>query len=681
MIDSTVRSRVRRAVEERSSLDGMRRSFRTIRTRQKDNAARIPDLDQRKERLRSVKEASVGNEQLFVQAVSTLRENGFRVIIAKTAEAAVKQIEHELKGYDLVVKSKSNVTKEIHLAAHLESKNVKVIETDLGDRIIQLAGCAAAHPTGPACHLTRKEISVLFAKHFGHEVSDDPKQLTEIMREEIASYLSNAKVGITGANAVTAQEGAVVIVHNEGNAAKCAMLPDKHIIITTPEKIVPTLDDAVNVTKLQTYLSTGKIISSYLNVITGPSYTSDIEKQLYKGMHGPKDVVIVFVDDGRLDAIDKEAQYCIGCGMCLLHCPTYDILGPVFGTSGHMGGQGVYLAGSTGKLDEAIDAGLYLCTSCGACKEACPSKIDTRKGIIGSRNSAVKAKKQDIEEHHSLLTSVRNYENPWQVPRKQKGKWADGLGLLAKGEVLYFAGCSTSILFPDLAKSATKLIRACGTEPAYLGQAERCCGSTVRKLGHEDLARERAEACFKDFKKAGARLVITSCPGCSSALSHFDDISRKSGIKIQHISQFLHEHLDRSLLTPIEGLGIVTYHDPCDLGREQGVYDEPRELLSAITRLVEMGRSREGGDCCGSGSGVRSAFPELSSSIAKERVAAAKVVAAEVMVTACPWCVQSLRECQQGKNEVQVLDLVELLDKSMSSRGMKGAGRSSSRLS
>ena len=131
------------------------------------------------------------------------------------------------------------------------------------------------------------------------------------------------------------------------------------------------------------------------------------------------------------------------------------------------------------------------------------------------------------------------------------------------------------------------------------------------------------------------------------------------------------------MLSPIEGLENVTYHDPCDLGREQGVYDEPRELLSAVARLVEMDRSRVSSDCCGSGSGVRSAFPELSSAIAEKRIAAAKSVKAGVLVTACPWCVQSLRECQQGKNDVEVLDLVELLDRSVSAGGRKGAARSS----
>ena len=669
MTESTMRSRVREAIDKRSSLDGMRRSFKTIEARQRENASRVQDLQQRKDRLRSTKEASVGNEQLLVQAMSALRENGFRVVLAKTAEAARKQIENELEGYDLVVKSKSNVTKEIHLASHLESKGKRVIETDLGDRIIQLAGCPAAHPTGPACHLTRKEIGALFSKHFGHKVSDDPMELTEIMRGEIASYLAEARVGITGANAISAQEGAVVIVHNEGNAAKCAMLPDKHIVITTPEKVVPTLEDAVNITKLQTYLATGKIISSYVNVITGPSYTSDIEKQLYRGMHGPKEVVVLFVDDGRMSAADKEAQFCIGCGMCLLRCPIYNEVGPLFGTSGHMGGQGIYLAGSTGKLNEALESGLDLCTSCGACKQVCPASIDIRKGIIESRSSAVRSKMPEPEEHRVLLASVRNYDNPWQVPRKQKGKWSKGLDLGKKGEVVYFAGCSTALLFPETARSAVNLIRACKVEPAILGDAERCCGSTARKIGHPEIARQKAEECFRDFSKVGAKTVVTSCPGCSAQLNHYPDLKEKYGVRVQHLTQFLHDNLDRSVLHPIAGSGKITYHDPCDLGREQGVYDEPRELLSAVTTLVEMPRSRAESDCCGSGSGVKSAFPELSSSIARQRIASARAVSAETIVTGCPWCVQSLRDCQQGDEAVKVLDIAELLDRSLAAEG------------
>jgi L-lactate utilization protein LutB/heterodisulfide reductase subunit B len=668
MTEAREDSRIRKAVRERSSLDGMRRSFKTIMDRQKENADRIPDLQARKDRLRKVKEASVGDEKLLHKALAVLRENGFRVAMAKTPEAAIRMLKEELKGYDLVVKSKSNVTKELHLAEELAADGIEVIETDLGDRIVQLAGCDAAHPTGPACHLTRGQISELFTEHFKKSVSEDPMELTRVMREEIAGYLSRAKVGITGANAIAANEGAVVIVHNEGNAAKCAMLPDKHIVVTTPEKIVPDLDEAINVTKLQTYLSTGKIISSYVNIVTGPSYTADIEKKVYKGMHGPKEVLVLIVDDGRLGAVDKEPQYCVGCGMCLLHCPSYNVVGPLFGTLGHMGGIGAYLAASRGKLEESLDSGAYLCTSCGACTEVCPTRIDTKKGLIYAREKARRLEKGRSKEHVTVIGSVRNYDNPWQVPRKQKGKWAKDLGLPAKGEVLYFAGCSTSLLFPETAEKAVRLIRAAGIEPAFLGQDEKCCGSTVRKLGEAELARTKAEECFEDFKRAGTKSVVTACPGCSSALNHFPDLLEKYGIRVEHISQFLAERINK--LGIKRHAGAVAYHDPCDLGRAQGVYDQPRRLIEHATgeRAIEMERSRENSACCGSGSGVKSAFPELASAIGSDRVSMAKSAGARTIVTACPWCVQNLRECQGERPSIDVVDLVDLLDGCVTSR-------------
>jgi L-lactate utilization protein LutB/heterodisulfide reductase subunit B len=655
--------RVRKAVLNSGELDGMRKSFRTIIDRQNENVSRVPDLEARKDRLRKTKERSVGNQELLAQALAVLEENGFRVVLLKTADAARRQVLRELEGHKLVVKSKSNVTKELHLSEFLEGEGIEVIETDLGDRIIQLAGCPAVHPTGPACHMTRKQISDLFSEHFSRAVSDDPSELTQVMREEIANYLANAQVGITGANAIAAAEGAVVIVHNEGNAAKCAMLPGKHIVVTTPEKIVPDLDEAINVTKLQTYLSTGKVVSSYINVITGQSYTADIEKKVYKGMHGPREVVILIVDDGRLSAADKEPQYCIGCGMCLVHCPVYNVVGPLFGSPGHMGGQGIYLEGARGRLMEAVESGLYLCTACGACTEVCPSTIKTRKGIIAIRTKAVEAKKGLTPEHLAVISSVRNYDNPWQTPRRQKGKWAEGLD--AKGEVLYFAGCSTSLLFPENAKRSVRLMRRAGVEPSFLGEKEKCCGSTARKLGDERLAREKLKACISDFKRAGAKLVVTSCPGCASALNREPDLLESAGVKVQHISQFLADRIDALNLRLLPELGKVTYHDPCDLGRELGEYDAPRRLLSGVLgpSLVEMERSRRHSACCGAGSGVKSAHPELARSMAADRVAMARSVGASTMVTACPWCVQSLREA--AGTEVEVLDIAELLERAV----------------
>ncbi|UCE44897.1 MAG: LUD domain-containing protein [Methanobacteriota archaeon] len=662
-ITMSLREKVRKAVGERDSLARMRKSFETIAERRATNSGRIPDLQPVKERVRKVKETSVGNEGLLAEAISSLRENGCRVVLVKTGEAAVDFIADEVAGHSLVVKSKSNVSKQLRLSESLSERGIEVIETDLGDRIVQLMGCPAVHPTGPACHLGRKEISELLSRHFGRMISDDPKELTEAVREEISGYVERAKVGITGANVIAAREGAIVIVHNEGNAARCASLPEKHIVVTTPEKVVPDLRDAIDVTKLQTLYSTGKVISSYIEVISGPSYTADIEKMIYTGMHGPKEVIVVIVDDGRQSLSDPESLYCIGCGSCLTRCPVYSIVGPVFGTPGRVGGLGVGMLASMGRLKEADDAGLFLCTSCGGCREVCPVDIDTRKVLLKGREAFVGQKLEGTAERDAIVGSVRNYDNPWQMPRARRSRWSREMALPSEGEIVYFAGCSTSFLFPESAKGAIRLLRAAGMEPAYIGSSERCCGSILRKLGETELAREKAESCYMNLAKAGAKVVVTSCPGCYSTLDAYPEFKERYGIEIRHISQILCEHLDKLKIVPVKAYGKVTYHDPCDLGREKAVFDEPRALLDAAleTPAVEMRRSRSESACCGAGSGVKSGFGELASAIAMERISQAVAAGADTLVTACPWCFQNLRECQNSDQSVAVVDLMELL--------------------
>ncbi|UCE81416.1 MAG: LUD domain-containing protein [Methanobacteriota archaeon] len=658
-----IREEVRKAVRERDSLDGMRRAFETIVERRKANAERFHDLQSAKDRLRELKEFSVGNDELLALAVSSLRENGCRVILAETRNSAIDLIAREVEGLSLVVKSKSNLTKELHITEALSERGVEVVETDLGDRIIQLQGGPSVHPTGPACHLTREQISALLSEHFGRPVSDDPKELTKAVKEEISGYLNRAQAGITGANAIAAREGAIVIVHNEGNAARCASVPGRHIVVTSSEKIVPSLRDAVDVASLQIFYSTGKLASAYIDVISGPSYTADIEKKIFRGMHGPEEVIVVIVDDGRRTVADREPLFCIGCGSCLTHCPVYSVVGPLFGTPGHPGGQGLSLLSSMDRLREAKDAGLYLCTSCGECKVVCPAAIDTRKSILKGRQACIDQKLEYSSEHGTVVASVRNYDNPWQMPRARRARWSSALRLPSRGEVIYFAGCSTSFLFPDIARNTVSLLRSIGVEPVYLGHSEKCCGSTVRKLGDVELARAKAESCFRDFAEAGAKVVVTSCPGCYSTLDSYDDLKRNSGLRVQHISQYMADHMDRLRISPVDDYGRVTYHDPCDLGREKGVFDEPRRLIEAAlsSSAIEMDRFGSESACCGAGSGVKSSFDELALAMAQERVRHAESVGAETIVTACPWCVKNLRDCQGTNPSVSVVDLTELL--------------------
>jgi len=195
------------------------------------------------------------------QALQSLSQNGVKVFLAKTGEEAISFIISETKGEKLVVKSKSNVTKEIKLVEALEAEGIQVIETDIGDRIIQLCQDRPSHSTGPASHLTRYDIAWTLSKHFNQKVEPVSERLTELIREEVSAYITEAGIGITGANAVTSEEGAIVLVHNEGNIVKVAMQP-RLMIVAGVDKIYPNLEEALNMAKLQIFYATGSLITS-----------------------------------------------------------------------------------------------------------------------------------------------------------------------------------------------------------------------------------------------------------------------------------------------------------------------------------------------------------------------------------------------------------------------------------
>lgn len=654
------RDRLRRLLENQVSLEGMRAAFRTILERQREAADRIPDLEEREERLRRIKEECVSNRELFQTAVQNLSANGIRVELAGSSEHVIDILMTELGGEKRIAKSKSNISKELDIAYKLGERGIEVIETDLGDRIIQICGDDPVHPTGPAVHLDRHQIADILSKHFGRDIPASPEELTEAVREELDQHFKSTRIALTGANAIAASEGSVVIVHNEGNVTRCAQSPYKHIILTTPEKVVPNLEEAINLVKVQTFFSTGKITTAHIDIISGPSYTADIEKKLFRGMHGPSDILLIFADNGRSGSRAEELLRCIGCGSCLLRCPVYDLIGPNFGSKGHMGGIGVALSGELESIERADERGLFLCTSCGACVEQCPVSIDIRQYLYDQRGSA-KSKELLSEDHKIVLSSIGNYDNPWMQPRSARARWSKGLKLQKKGEVLYFPGCSQSLMHPETAVKAVALLREAGLEPAYLGAEEPCCGSIARKLGDSELFERQMRSLFDAFESAGAGTVITSCPGCLLSLRAGGELLGKEGMEFRHITEALAESLPDSPDCEDETVRL-TYHDPCELGRGTGVFDPPRRLLGKAGKIeiVEMDNVRDMSVCCGAGAGVRSGFPELSSAIASRRLQEAKKKGVGVLVTACPWCLENLNNAVEDE-EMEIKDILELL--------------------
>jgi L-lactate utilization protein LutB/heterodisulfide reductase subunit B len=671
--------KMREAVEGTAGLDSMRAAFRAVIDKQEENAGRFADLAERRARLRKVREECVGDRELLEQAVANLEANRVRVLQAADGAEAVRLVIEELGDERLLVKSKTNLSKEIGLADGLAEAGIEVVETDIGDRVCQLSGEPTAHPTCPCARLSRYDIARVLSDHLRRQVEPEPHALIEEIRAELVPLIERSRIGLTGANAIAAEEGAVVLIHNEGNLDLVSQRPGKLIILAGLEKVYPDIEEAVNMARLETYYATGQPVTSFMRVISGPSKTADIEKELYYGVHGPAEVVVILIDNGRSELLAddslREALYCIGCGACLLQCPVYDVVGPVYGTPGHLGGVGVCADSSIGAatgegvspLGVALEAGLALCTTCACCTERCPVSLNVPVLVEELRARATAQSLLPLEEHLPLVSSIRNYANPWMQPRKGRDRWAKSLGLKSNGagSAAFFAGCSLSYLKPEVAAASVEVLRAAGIEPVYLGSDERCCGSPLLRIGEAGLYEQVARENIELLLQSGAGEVITLCPGCLKALRDYRERFGDFDLEVRHISEVLAGAVEQGKL-PLEARGelkaaVATYHDPCHLGRGCGIYEEPRRVLAAVKGLdlVEMESNREFAACCGSGGGVRSAFPELADEIARKRARMASREGADLIVTCCPWCEQSLGE------HIEVKDLITIVAESL----------------
>jgi len=271
----------------------------------------------------------------------------------------------------------------------LKEKNIDIVETDLGDRILQLKKTdnRPVHPTGPASHLNVGEIANIVNDSLDVNVESVPREIMEVVRSDVLNRLKYANVGISGANAIASEEGSCVMVHNEGNIS-IVSLKDLHIIVAGIDKIVPSLEDAISVVKLETIFATGNYVTSYMNVISGPSKTADIEKKLLKNMYGAERVVVILLDNGRSEATE-ECLYCIGCGNCVVHCPVYNAVGNEFGFNNYLGGRGVAMSKFIEDDETCFNSGLYMCTLCGLCTLNCPVSIPTNEIIENMRKLSI----------------------------------------------------------------------------------------------------------------------------------------------------------------------------------------------------------------------------------------------------------------------------------------------------
>ena len=370
-----------------SELETMRKSFDTVKKRS-NTIKDSPSTKRLVKRVQEIKRYSIeNNEELFNQVLESFRRNDIDVKMAKTSADALNIIDDLILEYDCttIAKAKSNTLGEINLKSHLAGSNIDVVETDLGDRILQLKKVdnKPVHPTGPASHLNISNITDIVNESLDVNVNPEAREIMQTVRSDVLNRLKNANVGISGANAIAAEEGSLVMVHNEGNIS-IVSLKDLHIIVVGIDKIVPSLEDAISVVKLETIFATGNYVTSYMNVISGPSKTADIEKKLLKNMYGAEKVVVILLDNGRSEAT-PECLYCIGCGNCVVHCPVYNAVGNEFGFNNYLGGRGVAMSKFIEDDETCYKSGLFMCTLCGLCTLNCPVAIPTNEIIENMR--------------------------------------------------------------------------------------------------------------------------------------------------------------------------------------------------------------------------------------------------------------------------------------------------------
>lgn len=401
---------------DKSELEAMHSSFQIL---DKRRARLLEDESTKKleEKVQRIREDSLKRlPELLELACENLEDHGVQVIRAKDYREAQKAIYDIVKNESWVAKSKSNTAGEICLTEYLEAKNINVLETDLGDRIVQLhAHSQPSHPIGPAAHLNMKMIAQILEGEFNISIEPQPRPILEVIKADVLDKLVKCRVGITGANSVAAEDGSLLMVHNEGNISLVSML-DTHIILVGIDKLVSTIEDAISVVKLETIYATGKTVPAYMNIISSPSKTADIEQILLDDMYGPRRVVVILLDNGRLKALkdDPDCLLCIGCGSCIVNCPIYHALGPEYGYKRHLGGRGVVLSRFIQDKKTCYDSGLFKCTLCGLCTIECPLDISTNK-LVEKLRIELTDSYMFPEPHAKIVDNIKKRGSPFNT--------------------------------------------------------------------------------------------------------------------------------------------------------------------------------------------------------------------------------------------------------------------------
>jgi Fe-S oxidoreductase len=356
---------------------------------------------------------------------------------------------------------------------------------------------------------------------------------------------------------------------------------------------------------------------------------------------------------------------CIQCGRCTGGCP-------LALTSPLNIRRVIYQALTCDKLDVNQMPEIWDCTTCSTCTLRCPKGLDPAMILVGMRRVLTEGGRVKPTVRDALESTFK-FGNPWNRGKAKRADWAQGLNVKdltggGEADILYFVGCTPS--YDDrvqaVAQAMVKVFEKAGVDFGILGNEEICCGSEMRRMGEEGLFEFLVEDNLELFKQHDIKRMVTTSPHCYNT---FKNEYEGLNIEVQHYTQFVADLIERGELTLSGEVNkVVTYQDPCFLGKQNGVYDEPRAILRSIPGLqfVDFDRSRERSLCCEGGGGRMWVEASTTSGerLAEIRVKSALDLGAEVIATACPFCMLTLEDAVKttgAEEAIEVLDVVELV--------------------
>jgi iron-sulfur cluster protein len=636
---------------------------------------------------------------------------GTHIHTAVDADDAVRIVREiaEQRGVKLIAKSKSMVSEEINLNHRLFDDGIATVETDLGEWLVQLAGERPSHIVGPALHMGREDVGELFDREFDAHVShENISEQVRFARDKIRPVFFEAGIGMTGANALIAETGTVMMATNEGNGRLSSSAPPVHVVLAGIEKLIPTWDDAVTQMRLLGRSGAGQRLTVYTTFITGP--TPGHEQH------------IILVDNGRrkMRAFPefREALHCIRCGACANVCPPYSEVG------GHVFGY-IY-TGAIGLVVTPFHHGLEadakpqsLCLSCNACETVCPVGIPLPQQIIDVRKMVVEAKGLAPEKRvlfsaysrakvFDALTRIGSRaQRPLQhgkfirgkkVPiLRQQTRWRSMPALARRPlrdrvphgvveptsppvipngaagmTVALFPGCMCDRLYPEQGEAIATALHALGVR-TITPPGLNCCGLPANNSGATSDALRMARHTLSILERTQADLIVSGSASCVATLAqdylhlfrHEPAWLRRAERLAARVMDFT-TFLDQVAQLPAGSLAgpdrpVITYHDSCQGLNALGLREEPRRILQDVLGF-EIRELAENRLCCGFGGSFGFDYPEISERLMNRKLNNAQATGAPVVITDNQGCIMHLRGgCDAQGRPLQVRHLAEVV--------------------